>query len=759
MGYIYQLNQDWLFHYGDDPDADRMGYDDRAWHHVTLPHDWSVEFPFDKSCSSGTGYLPGGRGWYRKHFMLGEEIRGKRVRLTFGGIYKHARVYINSNYAGCRAYGYSTFTLDVTGFVRPGENVIAVRVEHDDTADSRWFTGSGIDRDVALEISNMCAFRTNGVFITTQSVENGTACIRIEYEAYAGTAARFIALDAEENIIAETTSEGATGMVALAIPDAKLWSPDSPSLYTLRCILLDDEREADEIGLRFGVRTFCFDADKGFFLNGENMKLRGVCLHHDAGCLGAAVPKTVWKRRLEKFKACGVNAIRTSHNPPDVPLLELCDEMGFLVMDEAFDEWEGAKNKWWHGHNVYPPKRFGYAEDFPVWHEADLSAMVLRDRNHPSIILWSIGNEIDYPNDPYVTPLFKEVLGNNDANKPAAERVYDPRKPDAGRLAVIAKELTEIVHRLDSTRPVLSAFSFPELSTRTGFADAVDLSGYNYKEGFYDEDHVRFPSRVIMGSENGHSGSAWKAVLERDFISGQFLWTGVDYLGECPGWPVRIATKGLLDTAGYEKPLYYQRKAMWAKEHFVKIAVSSDGSARNERFSWTGSESEMKIVSCYTDADEVELFLNGVSLGRKPVTLEGDCRAQFEVPYTQGLLHAVTCDAEEMLHTPEQAASIEMKPDCTPSEGEETVVQTELYLKAADGSPAIDESVRIQLMGDAEILGLENGAPDDLTPYSSHTRSTRDGRMIVYLRTGHRPGRILLHAMTEGGLEADCIIR
>ena len=267
------------------------------------------------------------------------------------------------------------------------------------------------------------------------------------------------------------------------------------------------------------------------------MKLKGVCVHHDAGCLGAAVPGEVWAIRLKKLKAMGCNAIRTAHNPPDPDLLNLCDRLGFLVMDEAFDEWEGIKNKWWQGHNVYPPKHFGYAEDFPQWHQQDLASMVRRDRNHACVILWSIGNEIDYPNDPYVTPLFREVMGNNDANKPLAERLYDVRKPDAGRLAVVAAELTEQVHRLDDSRPVTSAMSFPELSNLTGYADALDLSGYNYREQFYEKDHETYPGRVILGSENSHDPAAWRAVEDHPYIAGQFLWIGIDFLGECPDGP------------------------------------------------------------------------------------------------------------------------------------------------------------------------------------------------------------------------------
>ena len=509
MGVRQKIDLDWRFHLGDVSDAGFMGFDDSGWRAVTLPHDWAVEHPFDKCHASGTGYLPGGTAWYRKHFVLGEEAIGKRVRITFQGVYKHARVWVNSNYLGFHAYGYTSFTYDVTEFVRPGENVIAVRVEHNDVADSRWYTGSGITRHVELEICDPVCFAEYGIFVSTVSADAEQAVLRVQYETMGGTGARFLLQTPEGEPVAGGEGVGEKGTVELTVTRPELWSPDHPALYVLGAQALDGDRLADADCARAGIRTFRFDADEGFFLNGENMKLKGVCVHHDAGCLGAAVPKNVWERRLRKFKAAGCNALRTAHNPPDPDLLDACDELGLLVMDEAFDEWEGTKNKWWQGHNVYPPKHFGYAEDFPQWHEADLTGMVKRDRNHPSIVLWSIGNEIDYPNDPYVTPLFKEALGNNDANKPAAERLYDPRKPDAGRLAKVAKELTAIVHGLDDTRPVTSALSFPELSNHTGYADALDAAGYNYREHFYEADHKTYPGRVILGSENSHDPRAW----------------------------------------------------------------------------------------------------------------------------------------------------------------------------------------------------------------------------------------------------------
>ena len=754
------LNANWLFHLGDDPAADFMGYDDSAWREVTLPHDWAVEHPFDRRHASGTGYLPGGTAWYRKHFTLPADAAGKRVTLTFGGVYKHARVWVNSHYLGNRAYGYATFTLDVTDYVRPGENVVCVRAEHEEVADSRWYTGSGIYRDVTLTITDPCCFDTDGVFVSTEHVDgDGTAHLRVAYTSLGGEEAVFTACGCTAQ------AQGPQGTALLTIPHARLWSTEDPALHTLTCRLLRAGRVTDEMHLTFGIRTIRFDPDLGFFLNGVNTKLKGVCVHHDAGALGAAVPPTVWERRLRKFKSAGCNALRTAHNPPDSHLLDLCDQLGLLVMDEAFDEWEGSKNKWWQGHNVYPPKRFGYAEDFPLWHKADLEGMVLRDRNHPSIIMWSIGNEIDYPNDPYVTPLFNEVLGNNDANKPAAERMYDPRKPDASRLATVARELVDIVHALDTTRPVTSALSFPELSTRTGYADVLDASGYNYKEQFYDEDHARFPDRVILGSENSHDPAAWYPVRDKAFISGQFLWTGVDFLGECPGWPRRISQAGMIDLAGYEKPHYYQRQALWTEQPMLRLAAGDGGSARHdgwhEHFLWVDNGEGHRWVAAYTNEPEVELFLNGRSLGKKQLGPFDGCRAEWEVPFEAGELRAVTPHCQDVLSTSQEAAGLRLCSDVDTLQADgRDVAQVEVFLHDSQGRPAArDERVYYQLVGDGQIIGIENGRRDDLTPYAERYRQTYDGRAIVYIRAGVIPEELTLHAYTRTGLKARCVIR
>ena len=759
-----KMNLDWLFHLGDVADGGFMGFDDRGWRHVTLPHDWAVEHPFDPACASGTGYLPGGTAWYRKHFELPHDVGTRRVRITFLGVYKHARVWINSNYLGEHAYGYTSFTFDVSEFVRPGENVLAVRVEHNEVADSRWYTGSGIDRDVLVEITSPHSFLDNGVFAWTERANADEAALKARYSTEDAETVQFTLVDREGRQAAFAEARGRSGEIALSVSRPRLWSPEDPYLYTLRGEMRWNGAVTDSTEIPVGLRTFAFDANGGFSLNGQTMKLKGMCVHHDAGCLGAAVPKSVWRRRLRKFKAAGCNALRTAHNPPDPDLLDLCDELGLLVMDEAFDEWEGIKNKWWQGHNVYPPKHFGYGEDFPQWHEIDLSGMVTRDRNHPCVVMWSIGNEIDYPNDPYVTPLFNEVLGNNDAGKPAAERVYDPRKPDAGRLAKMARELTSLVHSLDHTRPVTSALSFPELSNRTGYADALDVVGYNYRERFYAEDHAKYPGRVLLGSENSHDPKAWYAVRDNSFISAQFLWTGIDFLGECRGWPVRVSQAGMLNLAGFEKPLYYQRKALWTDAPFVKLAVGDGADERlgawGERFCWAGEPGKMKRVSCYTNQPEAELFLNGRSLGKKALSDEDGCRLTWTVPYEAGELRCVTPEAADRLVTTARAARLVLTPDRGTAKADGMdVIQLEIGLVDAEGFPAADEELHVQVLGDLALLGIENGVPDDLTPYAESHRRTLDGRAIAFLRAGLLPGDAAVHVWTESGLRAEAIFR
>ena len=751
----HRLNRAWRFHLGEVPNGQYKGLCDSAWQQICLPHDWSVSQPFSQDCSSGTGYLPGGVGWYRRHIHLPKLEEGMHAFIDFGGVYQKSRVWINSNYLGKRAYGYSSFSHEITDFLVEGDNVIAVRAEHMDLADSRWFTGNGIHREVQLRFQKAPYFVQRGLFVQTLASNQDSATLRVAWELSKAAEVRVMLQDAAGQLVAEgRAAKGSTGL-ELAVPKPSLWSPDSPSLYCLTAATFVDGELRDEEAVSVGIRSFRFDANEGFFLNDVPMKLRGVCVHHDAGALGAAVPKNVWHRRLVKLKQAGCNALRTSHNPPDTQLLDLCDELGLLVIDEAFDEWEGIKNKWWQGHNVYPPKLFGYADDFPQWHEIDLRDMVRRDRNHPSIILWSIGNEVDYPNDPYVHPLFESMTGNNDANKPAAERVYDPNKPNAERLTTVARRLSAIVKEHDQSRPVTAALAFPELSNLTGYAQALDVIGYNYKEHLYEADHAKYPGHILMGSENGTHAEAWLYVKKLPYISAQFLWTGVDFLGECRGWPVRMSAAGILDAAGFEKPKYALRQALWTQAPCAFLASGETDSIHEQHFGWQGDPGKPRVVSCYSNLDSAELFVNGRSLGEQP--LGETCQASWTIPFEPGSLQAVCkgqdgSSTEAWLHSPQGEAALKLRPveKSLPADGQ-AVWQVELRLLDEAGQLVTDQDALVALsVTGGSLLGIENGHTADLRPYSEPARATHWGRAIAYVRAGTAPGELTLTARREG---------
>ncbi len=786
------LNNNWRFHL-DPKDNEQYaeswykGYDDSGedWQSVTLPHDWAVSQPFSLEHSSGTGYLCGGVGWYRLRFSIPEEFRGKKLTLCFDGVYKNSQVWFNSYHLGKRPYGYIPFSFDITDFACFGEeeNVVSVKVTHTDIADSRWFTGSGINRKVTLLAEEPVHPAQNGIFFRTEAADAAAANVQISHELINETT--------EAAVVAVTTTlTDADGCQALklcgqvclepgeqqtvsltgCVSEPKLWSTEAPNLYTLQTSLAVGGGEAYQVFEgKVGIRTFLFDADKGFFLNGQNMKIKGVCVHHDGGCLGSAMAKEVWERRLYVLKEAGCNAIRTSHNPHMPELYDLCDEMGFLMMDEAFDEWENPKNKWSTGHNVYPPKHQGYAEDFPEWHERDLAAMVLRDRNHPSIIMWSIGNEIDYPNDPYVHPLFQQMTGNNDANKPSAERIYNPNKPNMERLAPLAKKLAAIVRRYDTTRPVTLAAAFPELSSRLHFFDALDMVGYNYKEQFYAEDHERFPGLPFIGSENGHHLAAWKAVADNDYISGQFLWTGIDFLGEAHGWPIHGSMAGMITMAGYPKSRFYRRQAFWTRNPMAALYTrpynDNDSDWLPSSPVWNYTTGEKILVCCSTNLPHAELFLNGQSLGVRDGWDESG-NMTWLVDYADGELSVKAFSTEEdgpaitgeasvpaargeacsSLYTLGAPTELKMTHWVSPRSASAvcagTIEQLELWLQDAEGRLSAHKAlpVTVTVSGDGVLLGLENGNLADNTSYTETFRDTYEGRLLAFVRrTGCGP--------------------
>ena len=793
---IKELKENWRFHLGECEEAWYKGYDDSSWRKVMLPHDWSVELPFSRTYSSGTGYLAGGIGWYRGRFWLPEDFRGKRVRLVFDGVYKNSQVFCNSYYLGKRPSGYTTFSYDISEFVSFGEveNEISVKVVHTDLADSRWFTGSGITRKVSLVIEEPvhpaeygCTFRTKDISSTESGIR---AEVEISQEAV-NTGARAVRLkiksllaDQEGNTAACLEGEmelaaGGCGTVLLQgeVEHAALWSPDSPSLYRMQTWYQVDQGEEYLVQeQKVGIRTIEFRPGEGFFLNGISTKMKGVCVHHDGGCLGAAMKPEVWQRRLMLLKDCGCNAIRCSHNPHMPELYDLCDAMGFLMMDEAFDEWENPKNKWSTGHNVYPPKHQGYYEDFPQWHDQDLRAMVRRDRNHPCVILWSIGNEIDYPNDPYCHPMFETMTGNNDANKPEAERRYDSDKPNMERLASLAARLSGIVRQEDETRPVTLAAAFPELSSRLGFLDTLDVVGYNYKEHLYEEDHKRFPDKTFLGSENGHSYDAWRAVSDNAYICGQFLWTGIDYLGEAGGWPVHGSPAGILTTAGFVKPEYYRRKSFWQEEPVIRLATREDDGRRENWLpmssSWNYAPDTRVWVKCYANLQGegayVSLKLNGREIGRK-TAYQSDGAFVFFVDYEPGVLEALSCtkDGEIVTGTSLCTTGCAEHLSCvlwrekdilSGMEWEEGsgksgyLYQILITLKDGDDRKVVwdDKEVKVQVLGAGRLVGIDSGNLADVTPFSSECRRTYGGNLVAYVqRTGQGSIQVSMELLSD----------
>lgn len=753
FGIRESINSDWSFNLGDGKYWGAEYFDHSKWCKLDVPHDWSVEMQASLNLASCTGYLPGGIGWYRRELQIPAEAKDKKVYVYFEGVYNNSEVFINGKWIGKRPNGYMSFMYDLTPYINfGGRNVMAVRVDHSQDADSRWYTGSGIYRDVYLVYANPVHINLWGVSYEAKVKRNNallTVKTEIDNNVNKDLDVEVVnkVLDNEGKIVKQdkqtfrVMADGVSDcVIQLDIKSPKLWSIDSPYLYTIATEVRQKGKIVDKSEIKAGIRKLTFDADKGFALNDEYMKIKGVCIHHDAGCLGAAVPKEVWRRRLESLKDIGCNAIRMSHNPQATCVYELCDEMGFLVMDEAFDEWEYPKKKWISGWNKGKPGFQGFAMFFREWSKRDLADMIRRDRNHPSIIMWSIGNEVDYPNDPYSHPVLdKEGISQHHV------KGYQPNQPRAERLGEIAKELVAEAKKHDTSRPVTAALAGAVMSNETEYPGALDIVGYNYTEYRYKKDHEKYPDRVLYGSETRHDLNAWKAVRDNEFIMGQFIWTGFDYLGEAGPWPSRGFTTGMIDLAGYIKPNGYFRRSLWMDAPNIYIGTYSIGNNNKIRTNapsvWNYEEGEMIRVVAYTNCSEAELFLDGEQIGSRKPYDDSNGVIYWDVPYSHGKLTVKGYNdgkeaAEYSIQSSGRPFAIKAKVDKVRNLKPGDVVHIEISIVDENDIPVVlaDNLVKLNITGPAKLLGLESGEGNAADNFRDNRQRCMNGRLLGYLK-------------------------
>lgn len=783
-----KINSNWKFTLNDVKDGQTPSLDDKRWKTVDLPHDWSVKGQLSPTLASATGYLPGGIGWYRKTINVPQSKQGEKVYLYFEGVYNRSEVFINGQSLGKRPNGYVSFMYDATPYIKYGEdNVIAVRADHSQSADSRWYTGSGIYRNVWMVYANPLHIAQWGVFAYPKSVTKKQAVVSVSVEMDNSTvkdANLTITnelLSADGKVVAKDSKKlqmtaGNNKVSAdLKVNNPQLWDLNNPNLYQLKTTVLKDGKVIDQTTTTTGIRNYTFDPNKGFALNGDWMKVKGVCIHHDAGVLGSAVPKDVWKRRLLTLKEIGVNAIRTSHNPQAPDLYSLCDELGLLVLNEAYDEWEFPKRKWLEGWNVGTPGFQGNFDYFGEWGEKDLADIVRRDRNHISVFAWSIGNEVDYPNDPYSHPVLDGGAATGFTQ--AMFGGYKKDAPDAMRLGDIAKRLVAVVKKYDTSRPTTAGLAGVAMSNQTAYPGALDIAGYNYTEGMYAKDHQAYPERVIYGSENRHELSAWKAARDNEYIFGQFLWTGIDYLGESGRWPSRGFYSGLLDFGGFIKPRGYFRQSLWSdkpmaylgtyptpgkgsksqmKDVWSQLDAENDGNYEEKTPSmdawpiWNYQEGQSIRVVSYTNAAKARLELNGKEVGQTKDYDDNTGIIYWDIPYQAGKLEVIGMDKDgnetaryaiQSSGQPYALTIVQSEKEICKDKG---LAQIVVQVVDENGVPVMlsDNEVTCRIIGPAKLLGLEASNNEDMSDYTDNRHRVFHGHILAYIQTTGEQGEI-----------------
>ena len=774
------FNDGWKFNLGEVPGGQEAKLDDSQWRTLTLPHDWSIEGTFSKDnpATPGGGALPGGIGWYRKSFDLPLTEKGKLVFIDFDGIYRNSEVWINGHYLGLRPYGYSSFRYKLTPFLNYGKekNIIAVKVDNSKQPNSRWYSGSGIYRNVWLVITEKIYMDHWGTYVTTPEVSEKQAQVVIKTKVQNSLLkdqsfilkTSLVNSDGKEIAAVETkqvTQKASLSEIkqSIIVKDPILWSIENPHIYHILSKIICDGKEYDSYETTLGIRSFIFDTAKGFFLNGKHIKINGVCNHHDLGFLGAAINHRALERQLELMKGMGVNGIRTSHNPPAPELLDLCDRMGFIVMDEAFDMWKKKKTD------------FDYSLNWDEWHVRDIQDMVLRDRNHPSVFIWSIGNEIN--------------------------EQYDHTDSSGG---VIARELCSLVRTLDGTRPITSNCNDPSPDNTIMKNGSLDMIGFSYHTEYYNDVAKNFPGKPFIGSETVSAlatrgsydmpsdsirrwpvrwdsvfstgnlditcssydncsapwGSTqeetWKIIKKQNFVSGQYIWTGIDYLGEPTpySWPARSSYFGIVDLAGFPKDAYYLYQSEWTNKPVLHVFPH-----------WNWKQGDTIDVWAYTNCETVELFLNDQSRGIKGKI--GDAlHVMWKVPFAPGVLKAVgRTGGKEIL-------AQEIKTAGTPAK---IVLEADRSIIAADGQdlsfvtvkvldsqgtlvPYADNLIHFNISGEGKIAGVDNGLQTSMESFKASERKAFHGLALAVIQSVEKAGKIILQATSDGLIESSIVL-
>lgn len=757
------MDEHWLFQRGGAQGAEQTDYNDSSWRQVDLPHDWSIEdlpgthspFTINAISQVSGGFTVGGTGWYRKHFTIDSAKKGKRFIIQFDGVYMNSEVWLNGKSISKHPYGYTSFWADITERIKYNQdNIIAVKVRNEGE-NSRWYSGSGIYRHVWLKIWEPIHVAQWGTFVTTKTITKSSAIINVITKVTnESTLAQPVHLmtqihDAKGKVVTvaesnETIKAGATFSFQQDIPitNPALWSVEAPALYSVVSTILTNGKIIDSEQTSIGIRTLDFDAINGFRLNGKTLKLKGGCIHQDNGPLGAKAFDRADERKIELLKAAGYNAVRCAHNPPSTALLDACDRLGMLVIDESFDCWEGGKNP------------MDYHLWFKEWWQRDLESMVLRDRNHPSIIMWSIGNEI--PNR---------------------------EKPE---VIAVAQKLSNYIRQLDSTRPVTCGVNGVEPNKDPFFA-TLDVAGYNYALDKYIPDHQRLPKRVLFATESFpmQAFDYWMGVEDHSWVIGDFVWTSFDYIGEASiGWlgypqkqnfyPWNLAYCGDIDVCGWKRPQSYYRDALW-KPNQLSLFVTSpfpsfDTASKKEDWShwdwkdvvsswnWKGYENKPLEVVIYSSCNQVELFLNNQSLGIKSTDRSTQFIATWKVPYQAGILKAVgyvshKAVATALLGSAGQADHLQVSVDknALQADGQDLSYLTiEVVDKKGIRVPDAENLLQFTVSGPGTIAAVGNANPRSIESFQQPYRKAWQGKCLVIIKSDHKPGTITLTIASEG---------